>query len=109
MKKARLASGLAHELLGEGHVMAAQVKSNSASGLDGGLAIAEKCQARSMGDITQFAECLVSSYQGCGYALSFGGACLCRHPLHEEIVRRTLRRQLTPPPPCTPCPSRVER
>lgn len=49
----------------------------------------EECRARKIG-VSDLVDCLVTP-RYCRYALSFGYGCFCRHPLKEEIIRRTER------------------
>jgi hypothetical protein len=59
---------------------------------------AERCRARSLWTVNEFAECLVSPPQNCGYAVSHGDHDYCYHPRRQEIVTRTIKiiRGMTP-------------
>jgi hypothetical protein len=58
----------------------------------------ENCRARSLWSVNEFAECLVSPPQHCGYAVNQGDHFYCYHPRHQEIVTRTIKiiRGMTP-------------
>jgi len=67
----------------------ASVPSGQTAG--GALPDLENCRARAMGQIQDFAECLMAEPYGCAYACCFGYSYLCWHPRHQEIAERSLR------------------
>jgi hypothetical protein len=51
----------------------------------------EKCRARSLWSINEFAECLVALPEDCEYAIKHGDNYFCYHPQRQEIVIRTIK------------------
>ncbi len=54
------------------------------------LAILDDCRAVRLGEITEFAECLVQTRPSCAHRLVFSRFHYCLHPRREEIIARTL-------------------
>jgi len=52
---------------------------------------AKTCRAKAMGNIAEFAVCLVPPPQNCGHVFSYGHGYYCHHPQRQEIVARTLQ------------------
>jgi hypothetical protein len=55
-----------------------------------GPAILAGCRAARIGDVTEFAQCLVQARDSCPHGFSSGSFNYCIHPLREEIIARTL-------------------
>ena len=53
------------------------------------LSFPTSCQARAVGDIADFSECLTAQPTRCTHGVPFGESRFCRHPQHKEIVART--------------------
>jgi len=66
----------------------------------GNLPFPAHCRARAMGEITDFAECLIHETTHCTHGILFGESRFCQHPQHKEIVAQTSRAK---------CPSMVLR
>lgn len=58
-----------------------------------GPVILDRCRAARIGDITDFAECLVKARGSCQHGFSFGNRNYCEHPQREVIIARTLAAQ----------------
>jgi hypothetical protein len=54
---------------------------------------AATCAAQAIGHITDYAECLSESPDGCRFRWPFGLAHLCHHPLRKQIIARTNARR----------------
>ena len=55
-----------------------------------GPAILARCRAARIGDVTEFAQCLVQAQDSCPHGFSSGSYNYCIHPRCEEIIARTL-------------------
>jgi hypothetical protein len=55
-----------------------------------GPAIRDRCRAARIGDVPDFAECLVKARGPCKHGFSFGNRNYCAHPQRELIIARTL-------------------
>lgn len=61
-----------------------------------GPVILDRCRAARVGDVTDFAECLVKTSPSCPHRLAFNAFRYCVHPQREKIIARTLAAE--PPP-----------
>ena len=66
-----------------------QMPSVTAGDAADNLSFPTYCQARAVGEIADFSECLTKQPTGCTYGVPFGESRFCRHPQHKEIVART--------------------
>lgn len=55
-----------------------------------GPAIRDRCRAARIGEVTEFAQCLVEARGSCEHGFSFGNNNYCAHPQREVIIARTL-------------------
>jgi len=55
-----------------------------------GPVIRKDCRAARIGEVTEFAECLVKTDASCPHRLTFIGYRYCVHPQREAIIARTL-------------------
>jgi hypothetical protein len=55
-----------------------------------GPAILDRCRAARIGDVTDFAQCLVQTRGSCQHGFSSGSFSYCVHPRRETIIARTL-------------------
>jgi hypothetical protein len=53
-------------------------------------AIRHDCRAARIGDVTDFAECLVKTGALCPHRFTFNNYHYCAHPQRETIIARTL-------------------
>ena len=53
-------------------------------------AIQDQCRAARIGDVTEFAQCLVQARDSCLHGFSSGSYNYCIHPRREAIIERTL-------------------
>ncbi|HVM51509.1 MAG TPA: hypothetical protein VMU04_25985 [Candidatus Acidoferrum sp.] len=51
--------------------------------------VSDACRAKPVGNITEFAECLVKGHDDCRHGLRFGESRFCWHPRRQEIIART--------------------
>ena len=56
---------------------------------EAGSAIRPDCQAARIGEVTEFAECLVKTGESCPHRLTFNAFLFCVHPQREGIIART--------------------
>jgi hypothetical protein len=61
-----------------------------------GQAVLDDCRAARIGDVTEFAECLVKTRASCSHGFVFNAFRYCVHPQREKIMARTLAAE--PPP-----------
>jgi hypothetical protein len=59
-------------------------------------AVLDDCRAARIGDVTEFAECLVTTRASCAHGFAANAFRYCVHPQREEIIARTLAAE--PPP-----------
>jgi len=55
-----------------------------------GSLIRDECRAARIGEVTQFAQCLVETNASCPHRLTFSAYLYCLHPEREAIIARTL-------------------
>lgn len=55
-----------------------------------GPAILAQCRAARIGDVTEFAQCLVQARSSCPHGFLSGNYNYCIHPRREEIIALTL-------------------
>ncbi|MGO8925672.1 MAG: hypothetical protein ACLQU3_02075 [Limisphaerales bacterium] len=60
------------------------------------LVIRNDCRAARIGEVTEFAECLVKTVAACPHRFTFDSFLYCVHPEREAIIARTLAQQGTP-------------
>ena len=53
-------------------------------------AFPDRCRATRIGEVTEFAQCLVQPWPLCEHGFSFGSTYYCEHPQREAIIARTL-------------------
>jgi hypothetical protein len=52
--------------------------------------IRSDCRAARIGEVTEFAECLVNTAASCPHRFAFNAYLYCVHPKRETIIARTL-------------------
>lgn len=55
-----------------------------------GPAILDRCRAARIGDVTDFAQCVIGALGSCPHGFSAGNYNYCVHPQREAIIARTL-------------------
>jgi hypothetical protein len=53
-------------------------------------AISDDCRAARIEEVTQFAECRMTTSASCPYRMTFNAYLYCVHPQREAIIARTL-------------------
>jgi hypothetical protein len=53
-------------------------------------AICDDCRAARIEEVTQFAECLVTTSTSCPHRMTFNAYLYCVHPQRDAIIARTL-------------------
>jgi hypothetical protein len=61
-----------------------------------GAAIRDDCRAARIGEVTDFAECLVKTDASCTHRFAFNAFRYCAHPQREAIIARTLAHEGPP-------------
>jgi hypothetical protein len=64
--------------------------------LQAGQAIADHCRAARIGEVTEFAQCLVEDCAGCPERFVVSRFLYCVHPRREAIIARTLAAEKPP-------------
>ena len=65
-------------------------------GSETGSAICDDCRAARIGEVTEFAECLVKTDASCPHRFAFNAYRYCGHPKREAIIARTLAQEGPP-------------